>query len=66
MKISNKPIPVYCRELDKVFKSMHYAGLQLNISQSNIKKCLKGERKSAGGYTWEYAKGGIQDEVFGY
>jgi len=47
-------IPIYCVELDKVFKSSHEAERQTGINDGNIRSCLKGKRKSAGGYHWRY------------
>lgn len=37
------------------FESQREAAQQLGIQQPNIHKCLTGERKTAGGYKWEYA-----------
>ena len=42
-------------EFMKEWPSAHEAERQLKISQSNIGKCLKGRRKSAGGFVWRYA-----------
>jgi len=36
------------------FYSISEANRKLNISISNIASCCRGNRKSAGGYTWEY------------
>lgn len=36
------------------FVSQAEAARELNIHQPNINKCLKGLRKSAGGYSWSY------------
>lgn len=47
-------IPIYCVELDKVFPSIHEAYRQIGISDGSICLCLKGKRKSAGGYHWRY------------
>ena len=43
--------------LIKEWPSLSEAYRQLEISQSSICKCLKGHRKSAGGYIWRYAHG---------
>ena len=48
-------IPIYCIELDKVFPSTHEAGRITGIYHGNICLCLKGKRKSAGGYHFIYA-----------
>ena len=41
----------------KEWPSLCEAYRQLGIAQSNICYCLKGRRKSAGGYVWRYAHG---------
>ena len=41
--------------LIKEWPSLSDAYRQLGISQSNICHCLKGRKKSAGGYNWRYA-----------
>ena len=38
----------------KEWSSSHEAERQLGISQSNICHCLKGRKKSAGGFVWRY------------
>lgn len=45
---------IFCLELNKVFQSSCEAERQTGIYQSNINRCLKGIRKSAGGYHWRY------------
>ena len=40
----------------KTWKSGKEAGDTLHIPKSNINKCCKGERFSAGGYVWIYTK----------
>ena len=47
--------PVYCVELDKVFKSIAEAKRELNIG-SHIWDFLNGKRNKCGGYHWKYAK----------
>ena len=42
-------------ELVKEWPSAREAERQLKISQSSICQCLKGYRKSAGGFVWRYA-----------
>lgn len=37
----------------KVFKSINESARQLNTSAGNICSCIKGERKTCCGYTWE-------------
>lgn len=42
--------------LIKEFESESDAGRQLNIAQTDISRCCRGERKSAGGFQWRYVK----------
>ena len=42
-------------ELVKEWPSAHEAERQLKISQSHICNCLKGRKKSSGGFVWRYA-----------
>ena len=42
-------------EFIKEWVSAIEAARELGIARSNICKCCKGERKSAGGYVWRYA-----------
>lgn len=49
-----KSIPVYCIELNQVFKSTVDASRITGINKGNINSCLKGRYKSAGGYHWQY------------
>lgn len=55
--VTHKEQPVLCVELDKVFKSMREASKSVGVPQSNISKVCRGQRKSAGGYTWKYIEG---------
>jgi len=41
-------------ELIDVYGSVNEAGRQLKISFSNIAKCARGERNTAGGFIWKY------------
>lgn len=52
--ISNKPI--YCRELDKTFRSAREAARTLNLNYKSIRGCCRGERKTTGGYHWQYVE----------
>ena len=45
------------REFIKEWPSAYEATRRLGIPQSNICKCLKGCRESAGGFVWRYAHG---------
>ena len=54
-KIAKKiSIPVYCITNNTVYKSAHEAARQLNISQSSITACCKGQYKQIKGYKFEY------------
>lgn len=46
--------PVLCVELNEIFKSTLDAAKNFNLSHSNISGCCRGERKTAGGYRFEY------------
>lgn len=46
--------PVFCVELDMVFDDATDAGKKLNIDSSAILKCCRGERKTCGGYQWQF------------
>lgn len=43
------------KNLIAVWDYMAQASEELNITPSNITRCCKGQRKSAGGFIWEYA-----------
>ena len=43
-------------ELVKEWPSLNEAGRQLGIAHQNICACLKGRKKSAGGFVWRYAR----------
>ena len=45
--------PVYCVELDRVFESAAEAKNILNINSPILEVCY-GNRKTAGGYHWEF------------
>lgn len=53
-------IPVYCEELDRVFKSQVEAAEELEINRCNINSCCKCKRKTAGGYHWRYAETSVE------
>lgn len=46
-------IPVYCVELNRVFESAAEAKKELNINSPILEVCY-GNRKTAGGYHWEF------------
>lgn len=48
--------PVKCIETGEIYYGIHEASKQTNISYQNIWKVCKGERKTAGGYHWEYER----------
>lgn len=45
---SSRNVPVYCPELDMEFETICDAAKHSGAQRSNIQKCLKGERKTAG------------------
>lgn len=47
--------PVVCVELGRRFRNAYTAAEELGIQQSNINRCLKGNRERCGGYHWRYA-----------
>lgn len=38
----------------EIFQSISYASRSLNISRSSINQCVRGLRKTVGGFTWRY------------
>lgn len=46
--------PVFCIELDKTYDSAAAAARELGLDQSVITKVCKGNRKTHGGYHWQY------------
>lgn len=50
-KITNS---VFCLELNKIFNDATEAGKELFISGYNIIRVCRGERKTCGGYHWEF------------
>jgi hypothetical protein len=51
---SNKVRPIYCVELDKVFKSQREACRQLGVCTGPLNLALNGKRQTCGGYHWKY------------
>ena len=53
-----RKIPVVAIQKDtgkiRVFESQHECARKLNLDRKDIYSCLKGKRKSAGGYTFKY------------
>lgn len=47
---------VVCLETQRIYSSLTKAAKELNIHIGSISKCIKKQRKTAGGYTWEYVK----------
>lgn len=43
---------VMCVELNKIYRTAHEAGKDLNLDFSSICKCVKGKAKTVGGYHW--------------
>lgn len=50
---------VQCIETEIIFFSVREAGRQYQINPSHISAYARGERKTAGGYHWEYISGGL-------
>lgn len=46
--------PVLCVELNKVFENATEASKELHIDAGAILKCCRGERKTCGGYRWNF------------
>lgn len=54
--VKERSMPVYCVELNKVYKSQVDATRELGLSSGGISRCLKGTRQTAGGYHWKYVE----------
>lgn len=52
----NKTKPVICVETQEKYESLIEASKCVGVDASTIGKCCKGERKTAGGYHWEYER----------
>ena len=52
--VKRNTTPVYCVELNKTFEDAATAGKEFNIDSSAILKCCRGERKTCGGYQWNF------------
>lgn len=50
--------PIRCVETQIVYEGVFAAHKNTNINMSNISSVCNGKRKTAGGYHWEYVKGG--------
>lgn len=55
LKLRNRT-PVLCVELNKEFPDARTAGRELSIDSSGIIKVCRHERKTCGGYHWEFIK----------
>ena len=53
---SSRPVSQYTKQgyLVKEYCSIFEAGIETNTDNSDIVKCCRGKRKSAGGYSWKY------------
>lgn len=49
-------IPIYCKELNKVFFSIRECARELSLDPSAIAKVCKGKYKQTGGYHFQYCK----------
>ena len=54
----SKSKPVYCIELEQTYPSQIEAARILNLNQSAIGKCCRGQQKTHGGFHFEYAQRG--------
>lgn len=45
---------VLCVELNRIFACTRDVDRELGIAHQHVSKCCKGQRKTAGGYHWEY------------
>lgn len=45
---------VYCVDLDRIFDDAATAGKTLDLDSGAILKCCRGERKTCGGYHWQF------------
>lgn len=48
--------PVYCLDLDKIYKSASDAAVHTGICRTSIIKCCRGQLHQAGGMLWRYEK----------
>lgn len=59
--VLNNPHPrarrVRCIETGEVYKSLNFAARENGTNASNLCAMMKGRRKLAGGYTWEFYNG---------
>lgn len=46
--------PVYCIELNQIFKDATIASKELSLDSSSILKVCRGERRTCGGYHWNF------------
>ena len=53
--------PVVCIETGEIFASQGEVKRKTGISDTSVNKCLKGVKKTAGGYHWRYA---TQEEIY--
>lgn len=54
-------IPVYCEELNRIFKSQVEAARELGLKQCNIVSCCKGRYKTTGGFHFRYAETSVEE-----
>jgi hypothetical protein len=47
-------VRILCVETRKEYEGVIIAAAETNIDNGNISRCLKGQRKTAGGYHWQY------------
>lgn len=49
-------VPVICVETGEVFKGIKYAAQRYGLRQNHISSVCRGDRKTCGGYHWQYIK----------
>ena len=55
--------PVYCEELNRVFKGGSAAARELGIRQAGISNCCRGKAKTAGGYHFRFVNPDYMDAI---
>ena len=48
--------PVRCIETDRIYSGVRVAGRELGINRGSLSSCLNGNRRTAGGFHWEFVE----------